>query len=312
MNSGYCIHHPAGTQKKIAIDYKPIVSYPGTINWDNGSTTEPDTHWEAIFDIGYTEGGSSGSPLFDNHNRIIGQLHGGGTLDGYYGKLSVSWEYGYTVSKRLKQWLDPDNSGVLILDGYTPSDNYPEADFYANVLQVCPGNPIHINNNSQFNPTSWKWTFDPANVTYYDNTSDTSKSPVVSFDTLGPYTVSLDADRDTLTSNRERVDYITADTAINVEINTIFNNLFTYGDLKNLNENFFVSAKGAEQYSWEIMEKDTFLTVHRFSARKDTIFLKLNDSFKVDSTFSFTAKVTGNVGSCTDTAESYIYYTLSF
>ena len=29
------------------------------------------------WDLGTTEGGSSGSPLFDQNHRVIGQLHGG-------------------------------------------------------------------------------------------------------------------------------------------------------------------------------------------------------------------------------------------
>ena len=37
-----------------------------------------DTHWfVAAWDEGMTEGGSSGSPVFDDSQRIRGQLHGG-------------------------------------------------------------------------------------------------------------------------------------------------------------------------------------------------------------------------------------------
>ena len=63
-----------------------------------------------------TEGGSSGSPLFDNNQRIIGQLSGGsgecGTGSDSYGKLSRAWS-----TSNIENWLDPTNSGSYNLDG---------------------------------------------------------------------------------------------------------------------------------------------------------------------------------------------------
>jgi hypothetical protein len=59
--------------------------------------------------------------LFDQNHRVIGQLHGGyasctsKTAD-WYGRLNVSWEGGGTPSTRLKDHLDPDNSGVEFVD----------------------------------------------------------------------------------------------------------------------------------------------------------------------------------------------------
>ena len=99
-----CIHHPSGDIKKITFDYDNAVSagnYWDINQWEDG-TTEP---------------GSSGSPLFDgNSKRIVGQLYGGTasctsiTYD-TYGKTSVSWNNG------LSTYLDPNNSGLQILDG---------------------------------------------------------------------------------------------------------------------------------------------------------------------------------------------------
>ena len=45
-----------------------------TIHSDGWYTSN--THWRLNWDEGGTEGGSSGSPLFDDEN-IVGQLHGG-------------------------------------------------------------------------------------------------------------------------------------------------------------------------------------------------------------------------------------------
>uniref|UniRef100_UPI00404B154E PKD domain-containing protein n=1 Tax=Fulvivirga sp. TaxID=1931237 RepID=UPI00404B154E len=112
--SGVGIHHPLGDIKKIFWDHDPLVSnsWPGT---------SPNSHWKTTIDIGATEPGSSGSPLFDSNSRIVGQLHGGVLTcnfpQKYYGKLSLSWEGNGSKSTRLKDWLDPDNTGAMFLEG---------------------------------------------------------------------------------------------------------------------------------------------------------------------------------------------------
>jgi len=113
-----CIHHPAGDIKKISFDYNAPVS-----DRYLGSSGVANSHWKIVqWDDGTTEGGSSGSPLFDQNHRITGQLHGGYasctslTAD-WYGKFSMSWNYGSNSSTRLRDWLDPDNTGVSTLDG---------------------------------------------------------------------------------------------------------------------------------------------------------------------------------------------------
>jgi hypothetical protein len=71
-----------------------------------------------------TEPGSSGSPMFDENHRAIGQLHGGlsacgatgDSLSDCYGRISTSWTGGGTSATRLSDWLDPLNTGALNLD----------------------------------------------------------------------------------------------------------------------------------------------------------------------------------------------------
>jgi hypothetical protein len=76
---------------------------------------------------GVTEGGSSGSPLFDNAGHIIGNLTGGesscdsANLDqpDYFGKFSYSWaSCGADSTLQLRPWLDPDSTGVIVLEGH--------------------------------------------------------------------------------------------------------------------------------------------------------------------------------------------------
>ena len=123
--SAVAIHHPAGHEKRISFENQSttITSYGGTTAPGNGTHIRI-TDW----DLGTTEGGSSGSPLFDQNFRIIGQLHGGAAACGndasdWYGRLFTSWTGGGTSATRLRDWLDPGNTGAVVLDGVTqPTD----------------------------------------------------------------------------------------------------------------------------------------------------------------------------------------------
>ncbi|NOZ45697.1 MAG: T9SS type A sorting domain-containing protein [Chlorobi bacterium] len=115
------IHHPSGDVKKISIDDDP----PTTGNY--GSTYDINSHWWIhSWEVGTTEGGSSGCPLFDENQRIIGDLTGGeascsNSVNDYFAKFSMSWADYPNNDEQLKYWLDPDNSGVVTLDGFDPN-----------------------------------------------------------------------------------------------------------------------------------------------------------------------------------------------
>jgi len=124
------IHHPSGDVMKVCRD-----DDPATKEINAGAQT-----WEIVggslggWEIGVTEPGSSGSPLFDQNGRIIGQLFGGGAacagtndngaLD-YYGRVGVSWEGAGTPLTRLRDWLDPQNSGNDTMDPYPTLTSFP-------------------------------------------------------------------------------------------------------------------------------------------------------------------------------------------
>lgn len=115
------IHHPSGDIKKIcrALDGTSnnifFSNQAGAAVWFLNTWTD-----------GVTEPGSSGSPLFDQNKRIIGQLYGGaaacsgtnnnGQYD-YYGRLGVSWGLGVGA------YLDPPSCGGtnLVNDGWDPN-----------------------------------------------------------------------------------------------------------------------------------------------------------------------------------------------
>ena len=113
------IHHPAGHEKRIAIEDQAlqITAYGG----GSGST-----HWRVVdWDQGTTEGGSSGSGLWNQNKLLVGQLHGGSAacgnnLSDYYGRLSVSWTGGGSNATRLSNWLDAGATGATTKAGYRP------------------------------------------------------------------------------------------------------------------------------------------------------------------------------------------------
>ncbi|MEO0341298.1 MAG: carboxypeptidase regulatory-like domain-containing protein, partial [Bacteroidota bacterium] len=115
------IHHPRGDIKKIAQTSRPIFIFGGEINWNNNVTTPAQHHFEVDLTDGTFEVNSSGAPLLNQDNRIVGQLHGGNAIcdnaQSWYGRFSLSWEGGGASASRLKNWLDPDDSGSQTIDG---------------------------------------------------------------------------------------------------------------------------------------------------------------------------------------------------
>jgi hypothetical protein len=112
-NSQTGIHHPSGDVKKISFDDDPAqpASFGGAACWNI-------ENWED----GTTEPGSSGSGLWNQDHHLIGQLYGGSAscssiTDDYFGRLDVSWEGGGSPSTRVKDYLDPNNTGLKVLDG---------------------------------------------------------------------------------------------------------------------------------------------------------------------------------------------------
>ena len=130
------IHHPAGDIMKICRDDSGVIKdvNSGAQTWE---ITSAGGGWEQ----GVTEGGSSGSALFDENGRIIGQLFGGGaacsgTTDNgsfdYYGRFAVSWD-----QNNFGQWLDPTNTGLTTFNMYSQVLSTPEEEL-ANFIDIYP------------------------------------------------------------------------------------------------------------------------------------------------------------------------------
>ena len=137
--SGVCIHHPDGDAKKISTYNTKTISITPII--DNEKMAEGSawqTYWVATDNgFGVTEGGSSGSPLYNSNGLIIGTLTGGisdcnnsNSFD-VFGKFNFHWDKnGTNANSQLQPWLDPNDFGITTLAGYASYINYYNVTFF--------------------------------------------------------------------------------------------------------------------------------------------------------------------------------------
>ncbi len=119
-NSGVSIHHPDG-------DFKKISTYNAALTSSNWFSSPIGSHWRVTWvgtanGHGVSEGGSSGSAIYNEEGQVVGQLSGGlsecnDTQPGgqnesdLYGKMSYNWSGSGNIQS-LKQFLDPIGNGT--------------------------------------------------------------------------------------------------------------------------------------------------------------------------------------------------------
>jgi len=189
-----CIHHPNGDVKKISMDQDAPITDTYT---DSDYSFDVNTHWHIeTWELGTTEGGSSGSPLFDMNHRVVGDLTGGdancsSSVDDYFAKFSSSWNTYPAKENQLKYWLDPENTGVLLLDGYSPSIQVDKS-------IVCVESDVEVSFNFVMDYDTYSWDFG----TDANPSSATTKGPhKVQYSTSGVKTVSLTYSKDGISEN---------------------------------------------------------------------------------------------------------------
>ena len=179
--SAVAIHHPNTDEKAISFEYDPCTttSYLGTSIPGDGTHVRVED-----WDDGTTEPGSSGSPLFDQNHRVVGQLHGGyasctSQTSDWYGRFSVSWTGGGTSSSRLSNWLDPISSGATTVDLLAPG---------ATGLRVTPSSSLISSGDvgGPFTPSSQNYTLENAGETGF-NYSVTKSAAWVSLTNTSGY-----------------------------------------------------------------------------------------------------------------------------
>ena len=199
-SSGVSVHHPAGSAKKIST----YTSNLSSTSYNGGANN---AHWRVYWSAtsnghGVTEGGSSGSPIFDQNGRVVGQLSGGSSFctatgsPDLYGKFSTNWNGNGTGSTaQLKPWLDPTNTGATILDGaYEPcnQNNPPTCSINASTTSITAGGTVNFSDASSGTPNSWSWNFDNTSLGGVTPSTSTAQNPgSVTYSNPGTYVVEL-------------------------------------------------------------------------------------------------------------------------
>ena len=171
--------------------------------------------WSAnVSGYGVTEGGSSGSPLFNQNGLQVGTLSGGSsmcndpTASDFYGKFSYHWESnGATSDKQLRPWLDPLGTNPTTLQGWDPAwvSEPPVTNFSASATSVSSGTEITFTDLSTNGPTQWNWDF---GSNAFPQTS-TERNPKVTWVTPGTYTVTLTSTNSYGSGTETKTNYIT-------------------------------------------------------------------------------------------------------
>lgn len=120
-----CIHHPGGSLKRLNLveGNVELTTYKIQVTDFNENS-----HWKVgRWTTGCTAGGSSGSPLLDSDNRVIGGLTGGASsclnpVEDFFFSIQKSWSEPADSSKQLKYWLDPVGVTVPICTGMDPNE----------------------------------------------------------------------------------------------------------------------------------------------------------------------------------------------
>ncbi len=289
---GAGIHHPSGDIKKIST----YTQTPISSSWGSASGS----HWTFRWADGVTEGGSSGSPMFNSSGLIVGDLTGGSStctnLLGYdyYGKFSYSWaSNGTTADKRLKDWLDPDNSGVMSLNGMnqTCGTILPVVAFSESDTLINKGQTVSFTDETTGLPNWWKWTFQGGTPSL-----SFDKNRTVTYNTPGIYDVTLWAKNgfggDTLVKS-DRI--IVLDTApLNADFTVNMDTIFV-GDSVNFTS---LSTGTPFFYDW---------TFDGAVTNTSTIKNPLNIKYNIPGFYAVRLIVNNTVSFDTAYVESYIY-----
>lgn len=200
--NGLCasIHHPNGDEKRITFSEQNMQTAPignaqnvhWLVQWDTTPPVLANITGSGTLPPSVTEPGSSGSPIYNANRRLVGVLSGGASFCGastsqltdQYGKLSHAWEGLGSASTRVRDYLDPTNSGATTLGGLDSqtSCNAPTLN-----LTVAPASP-NVDETTRLNlsitggvaPYTVTWDVDD------DGIADRTVSGVNASTTLAP------------------------------------------------------------------------------------------------------------------------------
>ena len=141
------VHHASSEEKRISISDRG--AYRG--EWGQGARQVTNGRYVIVprWDVGTTEFGSSGGPIFNNRGLAFGHLRGGiasCTNAGYdaFGWLGASWDGGGSPSTRLKDRLNPLDTMVLEWPGKSAGSCTPVVRVSRDQLSGCVGGDVSV------------------------------------------------------------------------------------------------------------------------------------------------------------------------
>ncbi|MBC7925250.1 MAG: T9SS type A sorting domain-containing protein, partial [Bryobacteraceae bacterium] len=124
--SSRSLHHSSGYPMLVAQENNAAVVHDTTETVGCSGNMPAGHLWKVIFDVGGICGRSSGSPLFNQDHRVVGQLVGPlyenptcPATNVKFGRFNVSWTGGGTNSTRLSNWLDSAGEGDITVNATT-------------------------------------------------------------------------------------------------------------------------------------------------------------------------------------------------
>ena len=295
-DSGVCLHHPAGDIKKVSTYLTPMIS---STYW-NGTPSHWKVTWsETVNGLSIMEGGSSGSPIFDQDKLIMGDLSGGyqsnscsNPSPAWFGKVWYSWDQmGSTPATRLSDWLDPTNTGKTKHPGLSSQILPPEVDFTSDTNHVLQGTAVQFTDLTTGNPAlEWDWSFPGATPS-----SSTVQNPVVTYTDYGVFDVTLTVTNADGESTEIKTDYMTVDQVFAPEtdfsatqVDIIEGDMIDFMDLTQNNPvTWSWSFEGGEPASSELQNPDSIV-------------------FMVPGVYDVTLTTTNNGGTDTEIKDDYI------
>lgn len=155
----------------------------------------------------------------------------------------------------------------------------PNALFSASPIPACEGSSVQFTDQSQFNPTSWLWTFTGGNPA-----SSTVQNPTVIYNAPGTYTVTLQATNAAGTGTLTKTDYIVIQPLPSADFNAVVTSGFK--------AQFNHTGSNATSYAWTFGDGGT-------SNVKNP-----NHDYTQAGTFTVTLITTNNCGN--DTMEQQV------
>ena len=105
---------------------------------------------------------------------------------------------------------NPNGNDEIIKNQYitVADDIMPIAEFTASDLITCSNEIIYFEDQSEYCPNYWEWTFEPNYVFFQQGTDANSQNPVVQFAQSGVYSVTLYVENNNGSNSITKTDYI--------------------------------------------------------------------------------------------------------